>query len=113
MDQDSKERGVCIRSQRGVALGMVVLVAVCFSIAVFTALVLALSRAKQKDFYKRRARAQYVAEAGLVWAMEQLWVDQTYCGIPPLPTMNGLTATITVTNCSGTNHTVSSTVNGF
>ena len=102
-----------ISNQRGMALGMAVLVAVCFSIAAFTALVLALSRAKQKDFYKRRARAQYVAEAGLVWAMERLWVDQTYCDIPAPPTMNGLAATITVTNCGGVNHTVSSTVNGF
>ena len=108
------ERGAFVlRQERGAALGMVVLVAVCFSIAAFTALVLALSRVRQKDFYKRRAIAQYAAEASLVWAMQQLWVDDAYCGGSG-PTVSGLTPTITVTSCiPGSSRTIQSTVAGF
>jgi hypothetical protein len=68
-----------VTGQRGAALGMVVLVAVCFSIAAFTALILALSRTRTKDFYKRRVVAHYAAEAGLVWAMQRLWADPSEC----------------------------------
>lgn len=101
-----------LREQRGAALAMVVLVAVCFSIAAFTALILALSRARTKDFYKRRAVAQYAAEAGLVWATQRLWADGTYCGVPGPPPINGLTVTITVSPpcVPGVNHTLSSKV---
>lgn len=67
------------QGERGAALGMVVVIAVCFSIAAFTALILALSRTRTKDFYKRRVVAHYAAEAGLVWAMQRLWVDSSEC----------------------------------
>jgi len=108
------------REQRGAALAMVLAVAVCFSIAAFTALILALSRPRTKDFYKRRAVAQYAAEAGLVWAMQRLWNEAGTPYPPGCPvggtgtdtvTVNGVPSTITVTNCgAGRNHTVKSKV---
>jgi len=67
-------------SKRGAALGLVLAVAALFSIAVFVALVMVLSaRQHSTEFYEQRLRARYAAESGIVWAMQQLWVDPSEC----------------------------------
>ena len=99
-----------LKGERGVALGMVILIAVVFSIAAFTVLIVVLSQARVAAFYKKRVKAQYVAEAGAVWAMQQLWVNPAFCG-PGSVTLNGQTATVTVSNCGvGNTQTVKSKV---
>ncbi|MBI4323625.1 MAG: hypothetical protein HY596_05060, partial [Candidatus Omnitrophica bacterium] len=58
-----------------------------------------------------RLKAQYAAEAGLVWAMQRLWQDQAYCGAPDPPVINGLNVDVTVTSCgAGNTHTLSAKV---
>ena len=57
-------------------MAMVLVTAVIFSIAAFGALTMAVSRARQANYVSEdRIRARYAAEAGLVWAMQQLWAN--------------------------------------
>jgi Tfp pilus assembly protein PilX len=63
-------------NKRGIVLGVVLLAAVAFSISAFAALTMALTRTRLDRLYAKRFRAQYAAEAGLVWAMQRLWVNQ-------------------------------------
>ena len=66
--------------ERGAALGFVIAIAALFAIAVFAALVMALSaRQHSTEFYEQRLRARYAAESGIVWAMQRLWADPTEC----------------------------------
>lgn len=64
--------------ERGVALGIVILSAIVFSVAAFAVLTMSLSRAQTAELTEDRLRARYAAEAALVWAMQRLWVDQTW-----------------------------------
>ena len=98
-------------SERGLALGMVVVLSVVFAIAAFAAMMIAVSRAQTSAVQEHRLQAQYAAEAGLVFAMQQLWSNPNYCGTPAPPAMAGMTVSLTVTNCgSGSNQTIQATV---
>ena len=63
-------------NERGVALGAVIMTAVVFSVAAVAALTMVLSRANLLKFAdESRLRARFAAEAGLVWAAQQLFED--------------------------------------
>ena len=75
--------------RRGIALVVVLLTAVVFSIAAFGVLTVAVSRARQIDYLgEDRIRYRAAAEAGLVWAMQRLWVTPGWCGAPPFPPLD-------------------------
>ena len=61
--------------RRGAALVAVVMTALITSVIAFGALLLAMSHARTSQVQMNRLRAQYAAEAGLVWAQQQLWKD--------------------------------------
>ena len=97
--------------ERGVALGMVIVMALIFAVAAFGVMTLSVSRSQTSALQAHRLKAQYAAEAGLVWGMQRLWRDQTYCGETDPPTLNGLNVDVTVTNCGpGNTHTLSAKV---
>jgi hypothetical protein len=74
-------------NDRGMVLGVVILTAVVFAIVAFGALTVALGGGQRaKQFHHERLRARYAAEAGVVWAMQQLWADPSWfseAGGPP------------------------------
>ncbi len=99
-------------NERGAILAIVIMAAVVFAIAAFALLTITLSSRKQaRDVHQQRVRAHYAAEAGLVWAMQRLWVNPAYCGSPGPPQIDGMTVTVTVSNCGAGNvHTLQATV---
>lgn len=91
----------------GFALVAVIVTALIASVASFGALLLAMSHAQTGDAQLDRLRAQYAAEAGLVWAQQKLWANPAYCGTPDPPAINGLTVNVIVddSHCvAGTAH---------
>lgn len=67
-------------TKRGVALVLVAVTAIIFSVAAFAMLTLALSAARRPGLgSEARLRAKYAAEAGLVWAMQRLFVSPSAC----------------------------------
>ena len=101
-------------TERGIVLGIVIITAVIFSIAAYAMLFVAMShRQRIKEFDVDRLRARYAAEAGLVWAQEQLWDDPPppFCGgVPPFSPINGLNVTVAVSNCGGPTHQLRASV---
>jgi len=96
------------KNERGIALGIVILTAVVFSVAAFAVLTLTLGGTQRSSASEQRLRAQYAAEAGLVWAMQRLWANPNYCGAPDPPAIGGINVDVTVTNCgAGNTHTIS------
>ena len=68
------------RTETGLALGMVLASTVVFAIAAYGVMTMAVSRFQQDRFLGAdRIRAQQAAEAGLVWAMQKLWVNPAEC----------------------------------
>ena len=101
---------------RGVALVFVFVIAVIFSIAAFAMLTIALSASRRPGLgSESRFRATYAAEAGLVWAMQRLFVSPSDCfpanpdvsidtdGPGPLPATG---VDITATPCPPSNTTL-------
>ena len=67
--------------QRGIALVIVLVSSLVFSIAAFGVLTMAVSRVQQINYLSEdRIRARFAAEAGIVWATQRLWVTP---GWPP------------------------------
>ncbi len=67
-----------MRNQGAIALGVVMITAIVFSVAAFAALTAANSRAAiARNLSGPRLKAAYAAEAGLVWAMQKLYADPT------------------------------------
>jgi len=91
-------------NERGMALGMVIVMALIFAVAAFGVMTLSVSRSQTSGRQAHRLKAQYAAEAGLVWATQRLWRDQAYCGTPDPPAINGMSVDVTVINC-GAGHT--------
>ena len=91
-------------NQRGLVLGMVILSALMFSAAAVAVLNLSATSSYTADRQANRLQARYAAEAGLVWAMQHLWVDDAYCGDPDPSPINGCTVNIEVTNCNDKNN---------
>ena len=100
------------KSEQGVVLGMVIIAAIVFSIAAYAMLSVAMShRQRVKEFDVDRLRARYAAEAGLVWAQEQLWANPAFCGgAPPFNPINGLNVAVAVSNCGGPTHQLTASV---
>ena len=119
------------RHSRGIALLIVLISALIFSITALGVLALAVNRGRQITFVSEaRIRARFAAEAGLVWATQRLWNNPTKfpspccnvgcAGTPqkvswPIDTnadgVNDETVDITVTNCGGDRfHTLSAKV---
>jgi len=97
--------------ERGAVMTIVVGVALVASVLAYGILYLAVANASRNQFYTDRGPARYFAEAGAVWAMQQLWVDPAWnapggvdisaqvgapagttvsvsypvCGVPPCP----------------------------
>ena len=98
-------------NEHGIALGVVLMMALIFGAVAAGALMLSASRSQTSGLQAHRLKAQYAAEAGLVFAMQRLWKDPAYCGNPDPPVLNGLNVDVTVSNCgSGNTHTVSAKV---
>lgn len=111
--------------QRGAALVAVIATALIASVAVFGALMLAMSHSKSAKLHQDRLVAQYAAEAGVVWAQQQLWDEQAFWSDPahPCPVEGGALVlmdqplqgvrpvTITITNCGvGNPHNITAQV---
>lgn len=92
-------------------LMFLMVMAFVFGITAFAVLVTGMNRLQTARRTRDRALARYAAEAGLVFAMEQLWDTPAYCGVPDPPSMNGYAIDVTVTSCgAGNAHTVSAAV---
>ncbi|MBI3083693.1 MAG: hypothetical protein HYY90_04960 [Candidatus Omnitrophica bacterium] len=89
---------------------MAVMIAITTAIGAYALLVASLNQARQSTGNAARMRARYAAEAGLVWAQQQLLANEsTFCG--GNHGVGGLTVSVTVTNCgAGNTHTLSATV---
>ncbi len=101
------------RARQGAALVAVIVTALIASVAAFGALLLAMSHAQSGGLQVKRLRAQYAAEAGLVWAQQQLWADPAYCGTPDPPAINGLNVDVIVSPSpcvAGTAHRIQAKV---
>ncbi|MDP3722143.1 MAG: hypothetical protein Q8R91_01430 [Candidatus Omnitrophota bacterium] len=63
-------------NERGVVLGVVILSSIAFSVAAFAMLTMAMSgHFRSEQHHRKRLEARYAAEAGVVWAMQQIWTD--------------------------------------
>ena len=99
------------KNERGVALGMVIVLALIFAVAAFGVMTMSVSRSQTYGRQTHRLKAQYAAEAGLVWATQRLWSNQAYCGVPDPPPVNGMNIDVTVTNCgAGRTHALTAKV---
>jgi len=96
--------------ERGVALAMMIMMALVAAISIYAILFMASSQARQAAFNASSIRARYAAEVGLVWAQQQLHDNPAYCGTPPPPPVSGMTPLVTMTNC-GPTPTITVTVN--
>ena len=94
-----------LRQNRGSALGMVIITGVVFAIAAFAMLTMSFSGASHPAGTPQSFRARYAAEAGLVRASEQLWINSAYCGETWAAAQSQLpyAVVITVTNCGANN----------
>lgn len=68
------------QGRRGAVFPMVIAMALALSVVAFGLLFMALTYARQGRFSKERIKARYAAEAALVWTMDFLWRNPTYCG---------------------------------
>ena len=95
------------KNERGIALGMVIVLALIFAVAAFGVMTLSVNRSQTSGRQTHRLKAQYAAEAGLVWATQRLWSSQANCGVPDPPPINSMNVDVTVTNCgAGKTHTL-------
>lgn len=100
-----------MQRQKGIALTAVIMASVVFAVAAFAVLMVALSMARRGGFDARRLQARYAAEAGLVWAKENLWNNPLFCN--DNITVNGFAVSITGTNCGTNNITIQSRIDPY
>ncbi len=89
------------RGERGAVLMAALISALLSSIASYLVLQLAIAQGRQAKFHREHVEARHAAEAGLVFAYEQLVNDSAYCGAPDPPPMGTLTVDVTVAPCGG------------
>jgi hypothetical protein len=78
-----------LRSERGVALGLIIITSIVFGIAAFGLLYSATNQGEQGQFLgEGRLRARYAAEAGLVMAMQEQFVNPADCAFGAGPPFN-------------------------
>ncbi len=73
------------QTSRGGALIAVIVTALIASVAAFAALMMAMSQSQSAKLQQDRLVARYAAEAGLVWAQQQLWDEQAFWSNPAHP----------------------------
>ncbi len=96
-------------NQRGGALTTMMALSAIASIASYAMLINAISNARHTAYHESRTRARYLAEAGVIFANQQLWADPNYAGGPE--TIDGEDVVITVTNPgAGRQHEINATV---
>lgn len=66
-------------NRRGIALGVVILTSVVFSIAAYAILFMMMGLKQRNSFYERNLRVRYATESGLVWAQQRLWANPAEC----------------------------------
>ena len=87
--------------ERGFALAATVITALLCAVAAYVILLIATSQARRAKVFQERYAARYAAEAGLVWAKEQLWANPTWSPNPGTDvTINGLAVDILLPTCS-------------
>lgn len=99
-----------MNNERGIIMAIVLVTAILFTTASFAIMAVSLSRMSVVSSAYNRYQSQYVAEAGLVWAMQQLWVNPSFCASGSTVVLNGRTATIDMSNCGTSLATISSVV---
>jgi type II secretory pathway component PulK len=90
-----------MKNERGIALAVVLLATILCAGGTIAMVVMTTGSSQRARGYRERLQAQYAAEAGLVWAMQQLWRDNDYCNqADPAdpPAINGMTVDIRVKN---------------
>ena len=92
-----------LRTNHGAALLVFVMTtAVLASIGAYATLFTAANQARLGQFSQGRGDARYIAEAGVVIAMEQLWRDPTYpnaaCATDPPNTSRSTTEYVDINN---------------
>jgi hypothetical protein len=90
------------RNQHGIALGLVIIIAMMVSIAAFGVLMMGVTNARTGGLSQDRLAARYAAEGGVVWAMQKLYANPNFCGTQGVP-VGALTATVTVSSCGAGN----------
>lgn len=91
-------------NERGIALGVVVVMAMVFAVGAFGTMMLSTSRGQVSGLQAHRLKAQYAAEAGLVTAMQKLWGNPEWsspAGDVDL-SVNGLDVDIILPGCAET-----------
>ena len=97
-----------IDNQRGSAIWVTLGVAIVCAVAAYGALFTAQSVARRTQFHQERTRARYAAEAGYVWAMDQLWSFPggrwlPFGGVvtaPTTPLVGGIAVNVTMPACA-------------
>ena len=67
------------KNRRGIALGVVILTSVVFSIAAYAVLFMMMGLKQRNRFYEQNLRVRYATEAGMVWATQRLWASPGEC----------------------------------
>lgn len=92
-------------NERGIALGVVIMMSLVFGAVAMGALMLSGSRSQTSSLQTHRLKAQYAAEAGLVWAMQQLFATPNKefpAGGQPDLTVNGIDVDVILPACTST-----------
>jgi len=90
-------------NEKGIIFGLVIASAFVFSVAAFMVLTMTHARFQRVGFETQRLKAHYAAEAGLVWAMQQLWVTPTWSsGAGTDLTIETYPVDVTIAACSQT-----------
>lgn len=109
-------------NQRGAVLGIVLVLAFICSVSAYVVMFLASAEALRNRVFPDRTEARYLAEAGMVLAMQRLWANPTtYCSGTEYIDINGdgtasalsgePAVTVTVTPCGAANvHQLQTTV---
>ena len=62
-----------LSSNRGMVMGFAILTAFLAALSSYVMLQLVVSGAQHARYYRNRSISRYAAEAGLVWAQQQMW----------------------------------------
>ena len=113
-DRHAEDRRCSLRSRRGIALAAALMFALIASISAYVLLFMAHATARQSYIFRKRAESRFASEAGVVWALQRLWPDTAYCGVPdPAPGtfIPATTVDVTMTTCgAGNAHRITSKV---
>ena len=100
-----------MHNERGIALGIVTVMAFVLALASAALMTVGLSRGSTSAKERKRLQARYVAEAGLVWAMQRLWVDPDFCVTNSVLDLNGVKTKVSLADCGvGNTQTITSKV---